>query len=160
MPTLRIRFGASGFFGGLVNQVSDLFGQGVPFPEIEEAAEALNTTQILTMSLLQAEVPGRPSQFLLEKLEKLTVDAKSLARADERSITRLKQTRDLIKNEADRIEKDILARPQEFRPTDMTKARLNASQLKSLLKAYDAMLGTMGRRRDESRPGLDQFRRR
>lgn len=152
--------GASGFVGGLVNQVSDLFGQGVPFPEIEEAAEALNTTQILTMSLLQAEIPGRPSQFLLQKLEKLTVDAKSLARADERSITRLKQTRDLIKHEVDRVERDILARPQDFKPADMTKARLNSSQLKSLLKAYDAMLGTVATRRDESQPGLEQFDKR
>jgi muramidase (phage lysozyme) len=152
--------GLSGAITGVVNAVSDLFGQGLPFPEHDKAAEALNSMKVYTMSALQAEIPGRPSQFLLERIEKLTVDPRSILRADERAINRLEQTRDLLQTEIDRIQRDIIARPGEFRPNELTNARLNSSQLQSLLRAYDTMLNTAARRRSEGRPGLEQFDRR
>jgi len=136
--------GPSGFFGGLGNTIVEAFGGSAPAPKVEQATQALNNLQTQTITGLQSAVPGRPSVFLLEQLQKLSVTPNSLLMGDDRARTRLQQTRALITTEIARMQRDILANPGQFRPKEISETRANVSQLSGILREYDTVLKGFG----------------
>jgi hypothetical protein len=136
--------GASGFFGNMVNTISDAFGAGLAYPQVEKASQALTNLKVRTQTAMQASVPGRPSNYLMEQLGKLSVTPNSLLQGDARATERLRQTRDMLQEEVARMETDILGNAAGFSPKQVAETRANVSQLKGLLKNYDAVVSNMG----------------
>lgn len=134
-----IATGGPGVLRNVANFLSGAVNAGEVFPRAAEATEALKAIQTLTTTTLQAEVPGRPSNFLLERLEGLTVKPNSIFQGDERAKTRLEQTQRLIENEINRLENRVL--PLELPPNIRVETQLNLGQLKDLNNAYTTLLG-------------------
>jgi hypothetical protein len=134
----QLATGAPGAFRNVVNIVGDAFGAGTAFPQAKEATEALRSLQLFTTTTMQSEVPGRPSNFLLERLEALTVQPNSLLQGEEGAKTRLQQTQRLINGEISRLENDVL--PMELPPDVRVETELNLTQLKRLNAAYEDLI--------------------
>ena len=143
--------GASGFFGNIANTITDALGFGLAAPDVDIAKNALDNLKVQTTTLMQAAVPGRPSVELLKRLDKIAVDPVSLTQGDARAQNRLKQTRDMLSTEISRMERDILSRPQDFRPDQLTETRLNYSQLVQLQREYDTVLSSFEKRFNEAK---------
>lgn len=142
---MSIATGADGFFKNAGNTVAGVFGEH-PFPETERAVQALTNLYARSVTVLQDAVPGKPSTHLMKMLEKLAVNPADLRQGDGRAKERLRQTRDMLATEMERIDRDILAPDQmrRYRPTDISTARLSRSQLQGLLADYDAVLESWG----------------
>lgn len=126
--------GTAGILRNVSNVLKDTVGLGLAFPEAQEATNALESLNLYTISTLQAEIPGRPSQFLLERIEKLAVLPNSFFQGEERSKSRLKQTKRLINGEIARIENEVLT--QKIKPEIRSETNINLTQLKRLDQAY------------------------
>ena len=134
----NVATGIPGAVKNAVNLIKDAVGAGVQFPKAQEATEALNSIQVLTTTKLQAAVPGRPSVFLLEQFKGLTVTPNSIFQGEDRSKTRLEQTRRLLDGEIQRMEQEVL--PLELDPKTRVETQLNLSMMKRLRDAYDGLL--------------------
>lgn len=143
--------GAPGAFRNVVNILGDAVGAGLSFPRAQDATEALSSLRLFTTTTLQTEVPGRPSNFLLQRLEELTVAPNSLFQGEERAQTRLEQTKRLIDGEIARIENDVL--PLELPPAIRVETQLNLTQLKRLSDAYNGVLDSFGREPSDAPEG-------
>lgn len=113
--------------------------------EPTRAADALDQLQQRSRNYLTADVPGRPTQKLRDQLDKQTVGTgllDTVMSTDVASKSKLTQTRDMIREEIDRINNDIIGRPREHRPLDIEKAKQNLSQLQKLKRDYDTVLGS------------------
>lgn len=154
-PDISAATGGSGFFGNIINTLSDAVGAGLAFPRAKEAEAALDTINLQTISTLQVAVPGRPSQFLLEKIGDITVSPNSLLQGDAAAETRLKQTRDFMAAEIRRMDRDVLSQEAFFKPEVIQETKQNRSQLNALLGTYDAMIDSFGKKKD--RPPIESF---
>ena len=130
--------GVPGALKQAANLIQDSIGLGTSFPDAQVATEAMKSIQVLTSITLQAEVPGRPSKFLLEKLDELTVKPNSIFQGETRAKTRLEQTRRILEGEIQRMEQEVL--PLELDPKTRVDTQLNLSQMKRLRDAYDGLL--------------------
>lgn len=137
--------GPSGVFGNVSNTVMEAFGASAPRPDVERAVQALNNLNVQTISALQEAVPGRPSVFLMERLEKLAVKPASLMQGDDRALTRLKQTRDMIQTEMERMERDVLRNPAGYTKQEISRVQSNFSQIAGVKREYDTIIANFGR---------------
>ena len=137
--------GSSGFFGWGANTLTDFLAGKLAAPETETAIQGLTNLQVRTQTALQAGVPGRPSNYLMERLDRLAVAPGSLFQGDRRAHERLQQTRDMIREEIFRIDKDILEKSEGFRPQQIAEARANRSQLNRLADNYDVVVKSFER---------------
>lgn len=136
--------GGSGFFGGLANTAADMGGFKMPYPGVEQATQALKNLKIQTITLAQDAVPGRPSNYMMKKLEELAVEPNSLFMADQRSRVRLEQTRAMLQQEVSRMEREILERPQQYTPSVLSKTRNSHGQLRQLVGEYNTVIDSFG----------------
>ena len=137
--------GSSGFFGWGANTLTDFLAGKLAAPETETAIQGLTNLQVRTQTAMQAGVPGRPSNYLMERLDRLAVAPGSLFQGDRRAHERLQQTRDMIREEIFRIDKDILEKSEGFRPQQIAEARANRSQLNRLADNYDVVVKSFER---------------
>ena len=146
--------GVRGFMGKNVNTIVDALGGRLPFPRLEEASQALTNLNVQTVTLLQDAVPGRPSNLLMQKLEELAVRPASLFMGDERAKIRLTQTRNMLKQEVDRIEREILRNPQLYTQSQLSASRNSFGQLQQLVQEYDQIINSFrGRGVNNQQPG-------
>jgi hypothetical protein len=134
--------GVAGTAQGIANTIVDAFGAGEPFPQNERAAQAMTNLRVRTQTALQDAIPGRPSNYLMQQLEKLSVSPNSPFMGPARARERFRQTRDMVQQEADRINRDILGRPQDFTPKQIADARMSLSSIEDVLRDYNAVLET------------------
>lgn len=132
--------GTSGFVGWGLNTLADLFGGKLAAPDTEKAIQGLKNLQVSTQLSLQAGVPGRPSKYLMERLDELAIAPGSLFQGDRRAYERLQQTRDMIREEIYRVDQDILGQAEGYRPQQIAEARANRSQLNRLANNYDVVI--------------------
>jgi len=132
--------GGEGMAANIANTVVDFFGGGLPAPKAEEAAQALTNLQIRTQTGMQASVPGRPSNYLMEQLGKLSVSPGSFGMGKGRGKKRLGQTRAMLQSEIDRMERDIIGNADTFTPKQVAETRANLSQLKTIRDEYGAVI--------------------
>lgn len=134
--------GAGGFARNAFNAVADMFGRGTDLPaaETSRAREALTNLQVLTRLMLQEGVPGRPSNMLMEQLDRLTVTPTSIFTGAGRALDRFEATRRMIQTEVGRIENEVLARPDVHDARALRAASNNRTQLSSLLDAYSQLI--------------------
>lgn len=134
--------GVEGVVTNTVNILSDAFGFGAENPQAQEATEALTNLNIRTVTLMQSSVPGRPSIFLLKKLEDLAIEPNSFLTGTSRAKTRMQQTRDMVAVEIQRM--GNLLEQGEFKPKVMQEIRLNKAQLDGVLTDYNKVLESIG----------------
>lgn len=131
--------GGEGLVGLVANTVVDLFGGKLPAPEAERASQALTNLQVRTQAVLQNSIPGRPSNYLMQQFERLTVTPGSLTQGPARARERLGQTRDLIRRAIEESQA-VIDNKQNFSPAQLTKARENILSYESLLRDYETIL--------------------
>lgn len=148
--------GIAGALQNTINTISDFIGKGAAYPDALKAETELNKLNVITTTTLQAAVPGRPSNFLLKKLETLEVPPNAATIGTARSLNRLKSIRDMISTELMRMKRDVLTKKGSFKPNVYQEARGNYSQLSELLKAYDKLIENYNRA-EKKRPPLDDL---
>lgn len=131
--------GGTGLFANVVNTITDAIGAGLMFPESEKAATALKNLSIRTETTLQDAVPGRPSNYLLERLSKLAVEPGSLLTGDARALDRLTQTKALIDG-AIHENRQIIANSGNYRPVTVDAARTKLYAMRQLSTDYKAII--------------------
>jgi hypothetical protein len=137
--------GVGGAYRNLVNTIVGAFGGPLRFDEAERASQAMTNLQIRTQTALQESIPGRPSNYLMQQLAKLAVGPNEISMGAARAAERYRQTRDMIKQEADRLDRDVLGRPSDYTPAQIAAARLNRSTIADVLRDYDAVLSAFAR---------------
>jgi hypothetical protein len=141
--------GAGGFLTNTANTLADMVGAGLVSGNVERATQALSNLQNQTMITLTDAVPGRPSNFLLERFERLTVTPNSLVQGQGRARERLNQTRDMIA-QAIEMNEDILG--ANATPQMRADAEVSNIRLRRLLSAYDQVIESFGRRESAAPP--------
>ncbi|MEE9158903.1 MAG: hypothetical protein V3U60_11015 [Gammaproteobacteria bacterium] len=130
--------GTFGVLKNVTNVLRDTIGLGLGFPEAQEATNALESLNLYTITTMQTDVPGRPSQFLLERIEKLTVKPNNFFQGEERAKSKLTQTKRLIDGEIARIENEVLT--QQLDPKVRSETNINLTQTKRLSEAYGDLI--------------------
>ena len=153
--------GGTGFFQGWANKIAGVVDYPLPYPDTDKAINALTNMQVQTTAKLQEAVPGRPSNMLMSQLGKLTVTPGSLFQGDEASFNKLTQTRDMLATEFSRMEREILSGATPVKPEELSKTRVNHSELRQLLAEYDALLKNFGAYQKKKTPQelLDDIKR-
>lgn len=129
--------GPGAIVGSLGNFVADILGTGLPAPETQRAIDMFRNLNVQTVTALQDAVPGRPSKFLLQKLEELAVKPASLAQGDGRAFSRLKSTRNLL---ADTVRELERIAPGLSSKANRDKAMQKHGELSRLMRTYDEVL--------------------
>lgn len=143
-PDPRAATGLSGFWGNLANWASDLAGFGVPFPNVDEAGRALAELKADVITVGSAEVPGRPSDFARQLEGINTVDPFSLFETPERSVGKLRQTRQSLAGEIARME-GLLANSGLYTPQQVATTRQNLERMRGLHDRVDVLLAAANR---------------
>jgi hypothetical protein len=144
--------GGQGFMAQFANTISDAVGLGLVDPNNERATQALQNLSTNTMIVLADGVAGRPSNFLLEQFQRLTVQPNSIWAGEGRTRERLNQTRDLITS-AIRMNEDALRTASS--DSMRAQARQNINRLASLQADYDVVIESFGRRENEGSQDVD-----
>lgn len=134
--------GVGGLAAWGANTIMDIAGGKLPFPEAERASQGLTNLQVRTQTGLQSAIPGRPSNYLMERLDRLAVSPNSILTGDRRAFERLRQTQSMLKEEVERMDRDILKNPSGFTPKQVAETRANKSQIESILRDYDVVVGS------------------
>lgn len=146
--------GATGMHGvltNLANQAAGVVG-GRPYPQEGSATEALTNLAVRTRAFLTEGVPGRPTNYLMQQLDRLAVNPNEWGMGSARAKERLEQTRDMVKTEVQRIENDVIAAPQNYTKQQISQAKTARSQLRGLLSDYENVLGMWSKGRDPLSP--------
>jgi hypothetical protein len=129
--------GAYGVGANVLNTLADAVGLGTPAEGAKEAADALNTVQVVTQLLLQAEVPGRPAVDVRQAIGKLTVKPNSLFQGEEGAKSRLTQTKQFIDSNI-AAKEQILAGDMD--PKERADLQANVTSLKQMSNAHATLL--------------------
>ena len=140
--------GAGGFLSQLTNTISDALGAGLVDQNNEQATQAMSNLATRTMVTLADGVAGRPSNFLLEQFQALTITPNSVWQGEGRAKERLNQTRDMIED-AIMMNQDVTQ--SEVTPNMRAQASQNIARLSRLLNDYDAVIASFGSRK--GKPG-------
>jgi hypothetical protein len=135
--------GGSGFLSSIGNTLSDAVGAGLISPENERASQALRNLQLRLQTDLAGAVSGRPSNYLLERLDTLTVQPNSPFQGAGRSRERLAQTRDMVE-EGIALNMEVVQ--AGVSPNARSEARTNIAKLRRLRDDLDTVLQSFGDR--------------
>lgn len=135
--------GASGFFGGMANTITDALGWGLQAPDTEEAARTLDRLMTVTNLHMTAEMPGRPSNYIRERLAELEVKPGQLSQGDERSRIKMEQIRELMVMEYNRAQQ-VAGNPDAYSKEQVQMSSDNGGKIKELIDQYDQILGNWG----------------
>lgn len=132
-------FGAGSFLKGGVNAVSDFIGAGTPFEDEAQANEVLGNLAVRTQIVMQARVPGRPSQFLLELLGTYAENPRQLFRGDAKATLRLENTVATLRQDLQRT-KDVMNSSVKKTPTRIAELQDALLSIADLVADYEAIL--------------------
>ena len=146
--------GVGGTLRKLWNRVRDTAGMGLTESgeEAEQAIQALSNLSLQTEVALAQEVPGRPSNYLLERLRQVTVEPARLFEGPGIARERLRATTSLVDQKL-AIVNDVVQNPGEYRPAEVSQARRNKTQLEYLKEQYDAAFRIFSEGPDSSAQG-------
>ncbi|WP_139300592.1 hypothetical protein [Wenxinia saemankumensis] len=136
-PDFTAAVGGYGLAANLANTLSDALGLGLVNADNEEATQFLTNLSNRTMVALSQSVPGRPSNFLLERFERLTTTPNSVWQGEGRTRERLTQTTQLL-NEAIAFNETVVR--GNFIPQQRAEAAANIEQLRPILEDYQGVL--------------------
>ena len=140
-PTADVEFGqatgATGFFGGIANTITDALGWGLQAPEMETADTAIQKLMKEANLVLAAEIPGRPSNYVRQRLQELEINTRSLMEGDARSLLKLSELRDFMAEQHNQAV--WVAGNGAFEQGDRALAARNARQLRLIVNELDTI---------------------
>jgi hypothetical protein len=148
--------GGSGFFGRAINTVVGLFGGGLVFQEAEKATDALEQMRIDTISVAQAKIPGRPSNWTLQLADTLAVNPRWIFTGDARAVQKFKSTRRYLQKEYDRMKNTVLANPGQYSIEEINDTTHNATQLEQIIAEYDWLI-KQSEAKGKPRPSMEEI---
>jgi hypothetical protein len=144
--------GGSGFFGNLGNTLVETVGWGLQAPDVEKAARTLDRLMTVSNLHMTAEMPGRPSNYIRERLAELEVKPETLTQGDERSRIKLEQIREMAVMEFNRAQ-DIAGNPGGYSANQVRMAADNGGKIRELIDQYDQILANWGQ--GDLKPGQE-----
>jgi hypothetical protein len=135
--------GFKGVWQSGVNKVADAFGAGNPQDPNKVATDRLEALGNQTQLYLQDAVPGRPSNYLLQMLEKQAVRPNQMFMGPAGAQTRAQATIAVIDTGLSDLAR-ILNNPTGYSNNDIAQARDGYSRLSQLKAEYGALLGGFG----------------
>jgi hypothetical protein len=130
--------GLSGAFYQASNVLFDVVNANLPFPETDEAANALTDLHTRTMTTFQQSIPGRPSNYLLEVGARFGVTPNNPFKADQRTFNRLSQTSSFLNGEQDRLRRTLNA--GRLTPTRIADAESALRSIAELKRDIDVVI--------------------
>jgi hypothetical protein len=129
--------GPSGAIKSTVNTIVGAVGGSIPNKATEDRINALNRLNLTTRTVLATEIQGRPSNYLLQALDKVTIQPGSFLEGDDRSLSKLTETQRLIDIRINQVAPiaNGIAGPQEAR-----KAIQHLQELRQLRAEYDTVI--------------------
>lgn len=138
---------ALGLYGAAFStwdKVADAIGAGDPNAPTKVATERLETLGNQTQLYLQDAVPGRPSNYLLQMMERQVIRPNQLGLGKSGAASRADSTRAVIETGLSDLAR-ILNNPQGYSSSDISKARDSYSRLSILKAEYDALSSALSR---------------
>ena len=148
--------GAEGFVSGGINSIVDTLTGNAPFPEQQEASNALSNLRMQTITSLMEPIAGRPSVFTQEMIDQIVVRP-NMGSANARD--RFQQTQTMIDQQIRRIDEQILNNPDNWTPDEVRTARTQRNNMSALRDTYADMIASLERSRSQDRPPLESFER-
>lgn len=136
--------GMSGVYGNVANWAADLAGMEIPYPEVDAAGRALSELKADIITTGSAEVPGRPSDFARQLEGVNTVEPFSIGDTDQRSLNKLRQTRESIVGEMRRME-GLLEDANNYTPKQVSDTRQNLGRMQGIVQRLDQLINAAGR---------------
>ncbi len=133
--------GLSGFWQRGINNVADMFGAADPKNPARVATDRLEALGNQTQLYLQAAVPGRPSNYLLQILEKQAIRPNQLFMGEAGAQTRAQATVAVIDTGLELLS-GILKKPDAYSRKEIVEATDSYNRLSQLKSEYNALLGT------------------
>jgi hypothetical protein len=141
LADVEAAFGAEGFIGKLVNNVSDVFG-GTLMPDSSEATSSLNAlSKITKFNIISAFAGLRDSVSLKQEIETILPKAGKFWYGDAKALEDIKSLRALL-GEAT-IQQRLNASGQGIKTSSQSEARVALHTLERLNKIYDTLIQAM-----------------
>ena len=138
---------ALGLYGAIFNiwdKGADAISLGNPAAPTKVATERLETLGNQTQLYLQDAVPGKPSNYLLQMMEKQAIRPNQLTLGKAGAAARADATKAIIETGLSDLAR-ILNNPQGYSSADIAKARDSYSRLSILKSEYDALGAALSR---------------
>lgn len=135
--------GFKGMWQSNINKLADAFGAGNPQDPNKVATDRLEALGNQTQLYLQDAVPGRPSNYLLQMLEKQAVRPNQLFMGEAGAQTRAQSTIAVIDTGLSDLAR-IINNPSGYSKNDLAQARDGYNRLSQLKAEYNALLGGFG----------------
>lgn len=133
-------FGTRAVIARGINTVAEAIGGRLPFERTEEALQAIENLRVQTITMAQDAIPGRPSNYLMQQLDRLAVQPGSILMGQNRARIRLIQTRNMLLQEANRVEREILRNPNKYSASELARSRNSFGMLQQLVQQYDQVI--------------------
>lgn len=137
-------FGTRAVIARGINTVAEAVGGRLPFEHTEEALQAIENLRVQTITMAQDAIPGRPSNYLMQQLDRLAVQPGSILMGQDRARIRLVQTRNMLLQEANRVEREILRNPDKHSASELARSRNSFGMLQQLVQQYDQVIRAFG----------------
>jgi hypothetical protein len=145
--------GLSGKFQNVWNTAADAVGLGDPNAPNKVASARMESLANQTQLYLQDAVPGRPSNYLLQLLEKQAIRPNQVTLGEGGARQRAEATLAVI-NTGLQDNARILNNPRAYPERDVADAQAGYSRLSKLKAEYDAFLNLMDTGGGEGVAGL------
>lgn len=133
-------FGTRAVIARNINTLAEAVGGRLPFERTEEALQAIENLRVQTITMAQDAIPGRPSNYLMQQLDRLAVQPGSIFMGQDRARIRLIQTRNMLLQEANRVEREILRQPEKFSPSVLARSRNSFGMIQQLVQQYNQVI--------------------
>eukprot|EP00873_Tetraselmis_striata_P032027 jgi/Tetstr1/452291/TSEL_039327.t1 len=105
--------GAGGMVSGAVNSIVDTVTGRAPFPDQQQAANALEKLRMQTITALMEPIAGRPSVFTQEMIDRIVVRPNM---GEANALDRFQQTQTMIDQQIRRLESEVLGNEGAWTP--------------------------------------------
>jgi hypothetical protein len=136
--------GLKGVWQSGINKIADALGAGNPQDPNKVATDRLEALGNQTQLYLQDAVPGRPSNYLLQMLEKQAVRPNQIFMGEAGAQTRAQSTIAVIDTGLSDLAR-IINNPSSYSKDDVAKATDGYNRLSQLKSEYTALLGGFNR---------------
>jgi hypothetical protein len=148
--------GAGGMVSGAVNSIVDTVTGRAPFPDQQQAANALENLRMQTITALMEPIAGRPSVFTQEMIDRIVVRPNM---GEANALDRFQQTQTMIDQQIRRLESEVLGNEGAWTPEQVRTAQTQRNDLLALRDTYGDMIASIESARADSRPPLSSFER-
>lgn len=146
-------FGVTGVFGSAANLLGDVVpGLGQPFPDVAQTKTAVDALRENSMVTGTLDFPGRPTNFIAQRVDALFPPAASIFQGEESARTKIQQLRDLMARERD-AQQALL--PTIQTKSNIDKATSSIAQLSQLVADYEQLLSAMDAKGGADMPAFE-----